>query len=111
MLALFLFVIGTCAQSEISTDLSRHDFFYAGQSKKLRMFIVKDGKVRWQYYNKKDRGEISDAVLLRDGHILIAHQYGIAEVTQDDKTICLESARYGSQPQVREEEQPCRSHW
>ena len=87
MLALFLFVIGTCAQSEISTDLSRHDFFYAGQSKKQRMFIVKDGKVRWQYYNKKDRGEISDAVLLRDGHILIAHQYGIAEVTQDDKTI------------------------
>ena len=97
MLALFLFVIGTCAQSEISTDLSRHDFFYAGQSKKLRMFIVKDGKVRWQYYNKKDRGEISDAVLLRDGHILIAHQYGIAEVTQDDKTIWSYPAPEGTE--------------
>ena len=97
MLALFLFVIGTCAQSEISTDLSRHDFFYAGQSKKQRMFIVKDGKVRWQYYNKKDRGEISDAVLLRDGHILIAHQYGIAEVTQDDKTIWSYPAPEGTE--------------
>lgn len=97
MLALFLFVIGTCAQSEISTDLSRHDFFYAGQSKKLRMFFVKDGKVRWQYYNKKDRGEISDAVLLRDGHILIAHQYGIAEVTQDDKTIWSYPASEGTE--------------
>lgn len=97
MLALFLCTLGLCAQSEVSTDLGRHDFFYAGQSKKLRMFMVKDGKVSWQYYNKKDRGEISDAILLRDGHILIAHQYGIAEVTQDDKTVWSYPAPKGTE--------------
>lgn len=73
------------AQPAIDSLLSRHDFFYAGQSKKQRMFIIKDGKVDWHYYNPNGRGEISDAVLLQEGNILIAHQYGIAEVGRDGK--------------------------
>lgn len=97
ILALILCTLGLCAQSNVSTDLARHDFFYAGQSKKLRMFIVKDGKVSWQYYNKKDRGEISDAVLMRDGHILLAHQYGIAEVTQNNETVWSYEAPKGTE--------------
>ena len=45
------------------------------------MFILKDGQVNWTYQDRLNRGEISDAVLLSDGHILVAHQYGVAEVT------------------------------
>ena len=69
--------------SPSGSSLSRHNFLYAGQSKQRRMFIVKDGEVSWSYQDDLKRGEISDAVLLTDGHILVAHQYGVAEVTQD----------------------------
>ena len=77
---------GTSAQPGIDESLARHNFFYAGQSKRLRMFIVKDGQVSWAH-EYKGRGEISDAVLLTDGHILIAHQYGIAELDKDGNAI------------------------
>lgn len=70
-----------------STDLARHDFFYAGESKQPRMFIVKDGKIDWQHLASDRKGEISDAILLTDGNMLIAHQYGIAEIAPDHKTI------------------------
>ena len=30
---------------EVDMSLERHNFFYAGQSKQRRMFIVKDGQV------------------------------------------------------------------
>ena len=39
------------AQETTDTDLSRHNFFYAGQSKQRRMFIMKDGQVAWSYLN------------------------------------------------------------
>ena len=79
------------AGKKIDTSLARHDFFYAGQSKQRRMFIVKDGQVNWSYQDQLKRGEISDAILMKgygsagearecDGHILVAHQYGVAEV-------------------------------
>ena len=79
-------VCGASAQ-EIDTSVARHDFFYAGQSKQRRMFIVKDGQVSWTYQDQLKKGEISDAVLMSDGHILVAHQYGVAEVTQDQQTV------------------------
>lgn len=63
--------------------LERHDFFYAGESMRQRMFRVEQGAVTWHYDNPEGRGEISDAILLTDGNILIAHQYGIAEITPD----------------------------
>lgn len=81
----------------IDKSLNRHDFFYAGEGKRIRMYIVKDGQVAWQYENKEWRGEISDAVLLTDGHVLLAHQYGIAEISQDEKTIWHYDAPEGTE--------------
>ena len=85
------------AQETTDTDLSRHNFFYAGQSKQRRMFIMKDGQVVWSYQDHLKRGEISDAVLMDDGHILVAHQYGVAEVTQDHQTIWSYAAPEGTE--------------
>jgi len=89
MFALIGLVSGAMAQPSTAPDesLSRHDFFYAGQSKQRRMFIVKDGQVSWSYNDRLNRGEISDAVLMSDGHILVAHQYGIAEVDGEGQTV------------------------
>ena len=75
------------AQTAVDESLSRHDFFYAGQSKQRRMFIVKDGQVSWAYQDQLKRGEISDAVLMSDGHMLVAHQYGVAEIDQNGQTV------------------------
>ena len=78
-------------------SLAKHNFFYAGQSKRMRMFIVKDGQVAWTFEDQQRRGEISDAVLMTDGHILMAHQFGIAEVTQDGQTIWQYDAPEGTE--------------
>ena len=66
--------------------LSRYDFFYAGERPDHKMYIVEGGKVTWEYTDPEGRGEISDAVLLSDGHVLIAHQHGIREVVPNRKT-------------------------
>ena len=99
---MWAFLCGIHAQTIQSTpapdtDLGRYNFFYAGQSKQRRMFIVKDGKVAWTYDDQLKRGEISDAVLMSDGHILVAHQYGIAEVTQDQQTVWQYPAPEGTE--------------
>ena len=60
--------------------LGRHDFLYAGESMQRRMFIVENGQSKLIYDDPQGHGEISDAVLLTDGNILIAHQYAIAEI-------------------------------
>ena len=62
--------------------LAEHDFFYAGEAKVERMFIVRGGKVAWSYTHK-GRGEISDAVVLQNGNILFAHQFGVTEIGPD----------------------------
>ena len=54
-LALMLLPKGMMAQ-DVDTNLARHNFFYAGQSKQRRMFIVKDGKVEWSY---QDQGTLT----------------------------------------------------
>ena len=82
---------------ETDGSLSRHDFFYAGQSKQRRMFMVKEGQVVWSYRDALKRGEISDAVLMKDGHMLVAHQYGIAEVTSDSETLWCYAAPEGTE--------------
>ncbi len=61
------------------TQLSRHDFFYAGESKQERMFILRKGRVAWSC-TYSGKGEISDAVLLPNGHVLFAHQFAITEI-------------------------------
>ena len=67
--------------------LERHDFFYAGEQMDRKMYIVKGGQVVWDFDDPQASGEISDAVLLSDGHILIAHQHGIKEVDQKKNVI------------------------
>jgi hypothetical protein len=64
--------------------LAEHDFFFAGEGKEERMFIVRKGEVTWSYTHP-GKGEISDAVLLANGNVLFAHQFGITEITADRK--------------------------
>src|SRR5471032_3005131 len=66
------------------SGLAAHDFFYAGEGNKV-MSIVKGGKIVWTYTDTTKRGEISDAVLLSNGNVLFAHQFGITEFTKDKK--------------------------
>ena len=75
----FLLLMPQTIEAQVpDSSLGRHNFFYAGQSKRMRMFILKDGQVSWAYEDKNRKGEISDAMLLSDGHVLMAHQFGIA---------------------------------
>jgi outer membrane protein assembly factor BamB len=66
--------------------LSQHDFFYAGEAKSERLFIVRRGSVAWSYTHP-GKGEISDAILQPNGDILFAHQYGISEISSDKKLL------------------------
>jgi hypothetical protein len=66
--------------------LAEHDFFYAGEAKEERMYIVRDGKIVWDYTHPAN-GEISDAVLEPNGNVLFAHQHGVTEITADKKVV------------------------
>lgn len=90
-------LVSVLAQESIDRSLARHNFLYAGESKQQRMFIVKDRQVTWRYDNPQGRGEISDAVLLTDGHVLVAHQYGICEITQQGQTLWSYAAPQGTE--------------
>ena len=68
------------------SGLAQHDFFYAGESKTERMFIVRKGEIVWSYTHP-GKGEISDAVLLPNGNILFAHQFAITEITAGKKVV------------------------
>lgn len=70
-----------------NTGLEKFNFFYAGEGMKQKMYKVQDGNVVWSYYDPDGRGEISDAILMDDGHILIAHQYGIKEIDENKNTV------------------------
>jgi outer membrane protein assembly factor BamB len=67
--------------------LAEHDFFYAGESKDRKMFIVKKGEVVWSYDDPAGRGEISDAVLLSNGNVLLAHQFAVKLVSPEKKVL------------------------
>lgn len=93
---MMLSILSLFAQG-IETTLSKHNFFYAGQSKRLRMFTIQNGEVVRSFENKEWKGEISDAILMNDGHILLAHQYGIAEIDGNDKTLWHYDAPKGTE--------------
>jgi hypothetical protein len=57
--------------------LAQHDFLYAGEAKTRDMYVVKSGKVVWEYHDDAGKGEISDAVRLANGNILFAHQFAV----------------------------------
>jgi outer membrane protein assembly factor BamB len=67
--------------------LAQHDFLYAGESKNRRAFIVRKGKVVWMYDDPAGRGEISDAVLLSNGNLLIAHQFAVKLISPEKKVL------------------------
>jgi outer membrane protein assembly factor BamB len=67
--------------------LAQHDFMYAGESHQRRIFVVRQGKIVWSYDDPAGKGEISDAVMLSNGNILFAHQYGVTLITPEKKVL------------------------
>ncbi len=67
--------------------LAQHDFFYAGEAKAQNMYLVRKGQIAWKYEDATSKGEISDAVVLSDGNILFAHQFGVTLISPDKKAI------------------------
>ena len=67
--------------------LAGHDFFYAGEARQRRMFIVKKGRVVWSYDDPAGCGEISDAMLLSNGNVLLAHQFAVKLVSPEKKVL------------------------
>jgi len=77
--------------------LSHLDFFYAGESKTQTMYLVRKGKIEWTYTHNAPKGEISDAVMLTNGNILFAHQFGITEISPDKKVVWNYDAPEGTE--------------
>jgi outer membrane protein assembly factor BamB len=67
--------------------LAQHDFFYAGEAKTQDMYLVRKGKVVWEFHDPAGKGEISDAVLLSSGNVLFAHQYGVKLIDRNKKVL------------------------
>ncbi len=67
--------------------LKQYDFFYAGEAKMRNMYIVCNGKIAWSYIDITGKGEISGAILMANGNILFAHQYGITLINRDKKIL------------------------
>ena len=67
--------------------LAQHEFLYTGESHDRRIFIVRHGEIVWTYDDPAGKGEISDAVMLSNGNILFAHQYGVSVITPDKKVV------------------------
>jgi outer membrane protein assembly factor BamB len=67
--------------------LAQHDFLYAGESKQRRAFIIRKGQVVWSYDDPTGHGEISDAVLLSNGNLLLAHQFAVKLISPEKKVL------------------------
>jgi hypothetical protein len=67
--------------------LAQHDFLYAGEAHAQNIYIARKGKVAWSYEGSVNKGEISDAVMLSNGNILFAHQFGVTEITPEKKVV------------------------
>jgi hypothetical protein len=76
--------------------LEHFDFFYAGEAKLENMYIVRKGKIVWSYAHPA-KGEISDAMMLSNGNILFAHQFGITEINQNKKVVWNYDAPEGTE--------------
>lgn len=77
--------------------LAQHDFLYAGESHNRRVFIVRQGKIIWSYDDPQGKGEISDAVMLSNGNILFARQYGVTLITPEKKIVWNYDAPAGNE--------------
>ncbi len=80
---------GSAATPQVlpGNGLAQHDFLYAGESKNRRVFIIRKGQVVWSYDDPAGRGEISDAVLLSNGNLLLAHQYAVKLISPEKKVL------------------------
>ncbi len=67
--------------------LRQHDFLYAGEDKHRRVFIIRQGQVQWSFEAPDSKGEISDAVMLSNGNVLITSRAGVHEVTHAGDTV------------------------
>jgi hypothetical protein len=65
----------------------QYNFFYAGESKARNMYIMRNGKIIWSYIDTTGKGEISDAVLMANGNVLFAHQFGVTLINRDKKIL------------------------
>src|SRR4029079_7071973 len=61
------------------------------------VYVIRKGKLDWSYKHTATRGEISDAMMLSNGNILFAHQFGVTEVTPDKKVAWNYDAPQGSE--------------
>ena len=77
--------------------LAQHDFLYAGEGKNRRAFIIRKGQVVWSYEDPAGRGEISDAVLLGNGNLLLAHQYAVELISPEKKVLWKMAAPQGTE--------------
>ena len=68
-------------------SLAAHDFLYAGESHDRRISIVRHGEVVWSYDDPAGKGEISDCVMLSNGNILFAHQFGVTLISPEKKVL------------------------
>lgn len=77
--------------------LAQHDFFYAGEAKSQDMYIVRQGKVAWEFHDPGAKGEISDATLLSNGNVLYAHQFGVTLIDREKKVLWNYDAPAGTE--------------
>src|SRR4051794_36626455 len=77
--------------------LAEHDFLYAGESKQRRAFIVRKGQIVWSYEDPEGKGEISDAMLLSNGNLLLAHQFGVKLISPQKETVWSVAAPKGAE--------------
>ncbi len=67
--------------------LAEHDFFYAGEAKDRRAYVIKGGKITWTYDDPNGKGEISDALFLSNGNVLLAHQFAVKLISPEQKVL------------------------
>jgi len=84
VLAALLLAIPAFAQS---TSLTAHDFVFSGESHDRRIFVVRHGQVVWTYDDPTGKGEISDCVMLSNGSLLFAHQFGVTLLSPEKKVL------------------------
>ena len=77
--------------------LAEHDFFYSGEARDRKMYIVRNGQVVWSYDDADGKGEISDAVLLSSGNILLAHQFAVELISPEKKVLWKYDVPKGSE--------------
>src|SRR5690348_2156763 len=78
--------------------LAEHDFLYAGENgNEQNIYIIRKGKLEWSYHHTATRGEVSDAMLLSNGNVMFAHQFGVTEVSPDKKVVWNFDAPQGTE--------------